>query len=151
MASEPGTPVERPRIGPAAPERLQGLLEEVPLHRALGLKVAAVHPDGLELQAHPGAAYSIGAGQLHGGAVASILDTAATFALIATTGDDWGTVDLRVDYLRPAPVGRLEVSARVLHAGRRVGRAVAELTEPANGRVVAGAVGTFVRQAQGER
>jgi uncharacterized protein (TIGR00369 family) len=144
MAAEPGA------TGPLPPERLQAVLEETPLHRALGLQVTAADGHRLELLAHPGAEHAIGPDQLHGGVVATILDTAATFALIAATGTDWGTVDIRVDYLRPAPVGPLAASARVLHAGRRLGRASAEVADPATGRTVASAVGTFARHVQGE-
>lgn len=140
---------------PAAPQRagadrLQALVDETPLHRALGLQVASVTASGLVLRAQPSAEHAVAQGQLHGGAVAMLLDTAATFALIGVTGDDWGTVDLRVDYLRPAPVAPLEAAGRVLHAGRRLGRAAAELIDPETGRVVASAVGTFVRQAPEE-
>ena len=96
--------------------------------------------------AAPGREHSTeGTDMLHGGVVAAMLDTAATFALIAATGIDWSTVDLRIDYLRPAPVGPLVVRGTVVHAGRRFARARAELTEPRNGRLLAEAVGTFVR------
>lgn len=128
-----------------SPERLQALLEETPLHRALGLEVTEAGGDRLVLAARPSSEHAIGPEQLHGGTVASILDTAATFALIAATGSDWGTVDLRVDFLRPAPVGPLEATGHVLHAGRRLGRACAEVRDPVTGRAVASAVGTFVR------
>lgn len=149
-------PRERNGGNPAAPQAgaahpvgvdgLQALLEETPLHRALGLQVVSVDDSRLVLRARPSAEHAVAHQQLHGGAVAMILDTAATFALIGATNDDWGTVDLRVDYLRPAPVAALEATGRVLHAGRRLGRAAAELVDPETGRSVASAVGTFVRQ-----
>lgn len=134
--------------GPMPIDRLQAMLDAVALHRALGLRFTAVTDDRIQLEARPSADHSVGPGQLHGGVVATVLDTAATFALIAATGSDWGTVDLRVDYLRPAPVACVEASAGVLRAGRSLGRAEAELVDPATGRIVASAVGTFVRQAE---
>lgn len=129
-------------------ERLRALLDEPPLHRSLGLEVAVVREGELVVVARPGEEHAVGPGQLHGGVVATILDTAATFALVAATGTDWGTVDLRVDYLRPAPVGRLEATARVLHAGRRLGRASATLSDPTTGRTLATAVGAFARHGE---
>ena len=81
------------------------------------------------IEATAGAAHlnAEGSGVVHGGIVATLLDAAATFALIALDGDDWSTVDLRIDYLRPVPAGPLRVSGEVVHAGRRFGRASAAL------------------------
>jgi uncharacterized protein (TIGR00369 family) len=61
-------------------------------------------------------------GILHGGAVVSLLDTAAAFAVHTIIEPDARTVtvDLTVHFLRPASEGRVEATARVLRRGRRV-------------------------------
>ena len=61
-------------------------------------------------------------GILHGGAVVSLLDTAAAFAVHTVIEPDGRTVtvDLTVHFLRPASAGRIEATARVLRRGRRV-------------------------------
>lgn len=61
-------------------------------------------------------------GILHGGAVVSLLDTAAAFAVHTVIDADARTVtvDLTVHFLRPASEGRIEATARVLRRGRRV-------------------------------
>ena len=61
-------------------------------------------------------------GILHGGAVVSLLDTAAAFAVHTVIEPDARTVtvDLTVHFLRPASTGRIEAQARVLRRGRRV-------------------------------
>lgn len=61
-------------------------------------------------------------GILHGGAVVSLLDTAAAFAVHTVIEPDARTVtvDLTVHFLRPASDGRIEAHARVLRRGRRV-------------------------------
>ena len=61
-------------------------------------------------------------GILHGGAVVSLLDTAAAFAVHTVIEPDARTVtvDLTVHFLRPASDGRIEARARVLRCGRRV-------------------------------
>ncbi len=126
-------------------EELQRLVDTSPVHRALGLRARAAQA-GVVFDASPGPEHTTDERDvLHGGVVATILDTAATFALIDSTGADWSTVDLRIDYLRPAPVAPLEVSGHVVQAGRRIGRARAELAERGSGRLLASAVGTFVR------
>ena len=61
-------------------------------------------------------------GLRHGGAVVSLMDTAAAFA-VHTLLEPAGrtvTVDLTVHFLRPAGAGRVEARARVLRRGRRV-------------------------------
>jgi acyl-CoA thioesterase len=61
-------------------------------------------------------------GILHGGAVVSLLDTAAAFAVHTVIDAEARTVtvDLTVHFLRPASLGRVEATARVLRRGRRV-------------------------------
>jgi uncharacterized protein (TIGR00369 family) len=61
-------------------------------------------------------------GIMHGGAVVSLLDTAAACAVHTVIEPDGRTVtvDLTVHFLRPAFAGRIEAHARVLRRGRRV-------------------------------
>jgi uncharacterized protein (TIGR00369 family) len=129
---------------------LQRLLDSTPLHRALGLRVVSVGDDGVVLRAKAGPEHLIedGGDYLHGGVVATVLDSAATFALIGATGDDWSTVDLRVDYLRPVPPGSLEIRGSAVQIGRRLGRARAEVIAAGAGPVLASGTGTFVRAVQ---
>jgi len=126
---------------------LQGLVDSSPVHRGLRLTVVTADEAGLAFEAAPGEEHAgADGGQfLHGGAVSALLDTAATFALINATGTDWSTVDLRVDFVRPAPVGALLVRGTVVQAGKRLGRAAAELSDAASGRLLASCAGTFVR------
>lgn len=59
---------------------------------------------------------------IHGGVLSALVDTtggAAVFSLIGTE-DRASTVDLRVDYLRPAGMETLVCEARVLRLGNRV-------------------------------
>lgn len=72
----------------------------------------------------------------HGGILGAVIDAAGTFALIAATGRDWITVDMRVDFERPAGPAALVARARPLRVGRRLGLAEVEL-EDAEGRIVA--------------
>lgn len=126
-------------------EELQRLVDTSPVHRTLGLRARAAE-EGVLFDTAPDREHSTDGGDvLHGGVVATMLDTAATFALIESTGTDWSTVDLRIDYLRPAPVAPLEIRGHVVRAGRQFGRAKAELSDPRSGRLLAEAVGTFVR------
>jgi uncharacterized protein (TIGR00369 family) len=126
-------------------ETLQTYLDEAPLHALLGGFSVAATETGVALHGSLFAAAENAAGSTiaHGGAAATLLDTALTFALIAATDLDWTTVDLRVDYLRPVPIASVRVTGEVVHTGRRIGRAQGELVDH-QGSVCARAVGTFV-------
>jgi len=134
----------RTRFGAA---ELQQLVDAARLHRELEMRVQFAGGGSVVIEAVAGAAHlnAEGSCAVHGGIVATLLDAAATFALIALDGDDWSTVDLRIDYLRPVPAGPLSVSGEVVHAGRRVGRASAALSSAPAGQDCARATGTFVR------
>lgn len=61
-------------------------------------------------------------GVVHGGVIASLVDTAAAFAILTFLEPDQTTttVDLTIHYLRPLLKGRITAEARVLRAGRRI-------------------------------
>jgi uncharacterized protein (TIGR00369 family) len=129
------------------PSELQHLVDVSPVHRRLRLTVITADETGVTCRAEPGAEETgEDNGQfLHGGVVATLLDAAATFALISATGTDWSTVDLRTDFLRPAPAGVLLVSGTAVQAGKRLGRASATVSDPASGRLLATGGGTFAK------
>jgi uncharacterized protein (TIGR00369 family) len=64
---------------------------------------------------------SPGTRQYHGGAIASLIDIAGDYALWAVLGYGVPTINIRIDYLRPASDTRLRAQARVRKAGRTVG------------------------------
>lgn len=118
------------------------LLAEVPLHEAVGLELVEWGEASVVFRFAPPALARAPGGGVHGGALATALDTAACFAVMAATRADCTTVDLRIDYLRPALDAEFRVRAKVLRAGRRFAWADAEL-ETLEGRLVATARGTF--------
>jgi uncharacterized protein (TIGR00369 family) len=124
---------------------LQRQLDGIPVHAGQHLRITT-GADGVQIDGFLGADSARGEGyeQAHGGAVAALLDTAATFALVARTSQPWATVDLRVDFLRPVPLGPVRLTGIVLQAGRTAGRARAELLD-SGGQSCAVAIGTFVR------
>jgi uncharacterized protein (TIGR00369 family) len=79
---------------------------------------------------------------IHGGALATALDTAACFAAIAAVGEDCATVDLRIDYLRPALDDTLLVTGALVRLGRRFAWSDAAVTTN-DGRPLTTARGLF--------
>jgi uncharacterized protein (TIGR00369 family) len=86
-------------------------------------------------------------GILHGGALVSLLDTAAAFAVLTllAPGQRTVTVDLTVHFLRPVSSGRVEARARVLREGGRVCIISVEATDQ-TGVLISTATTTYVKQ-----
>jgi uncharacterized protein (TIGR00369 family) len=124
----------------------QRLLDDIPLHASQRLRLTVV-AGGVRIEGVLGeeSARSRVHAQAHGGAVSALLDTAATFAVACETKQAWSTLDLRVDFLRPVPLGPIAVTGAVVRAGRRVARASADLLD-GSGRRCAMAIATFVRE-----
>jgi uncharacterized protein (TIGR00369 family) len=83
------------------------------------------------------------AGTLHGGVLATLVDTAMGQAVRSATGDDDvpATSQLTVTYLRPGRTGPLEVTARVRTRGEHLTVCDAEVEQ--EGRSLVHAVATF--------
>lgn len=124
-------------------EDAERLLAICAFHADLGLRLVEWEHGRVRFSFHPPASVRSGeAGVIHGGALATALDTAACFAVMAAVGVDCSTVDLRTDFLRPASAQELTVTGTLLRAGRRFGWADAALIAP-DGKLVATARGTF--------
>lgn len=59
---------------------------------------------------------------VHGGAIASLIDTASAFAVLTQIEIDQRvtTTDLTIHYLRPVATGRMTATARIVRGGRRL-------------------------------
>ncbi|PZA10472.1 hypothetical protein DNX69_13985 [Rhodopseudomonas palustris] len=68
----------------------------------------------------------------HGGILATLLDTAGSYAVATRLGRPPQTIDMRVDYLRPAYEATLTVEATVFHYGRTVATVDAQVSNPDN-------------------
>jgi acyl-CoA thioesterase len=114
-----------------------------PFSALLGFRYIAVSADEAVVEADPGPEHCNGGGIVHGGFLASLLDTTTGWAVHALVreGDAAPHVHLSVQYVRAAVPGvTLVCRGRCVGVGRRVGSTEAEITQ--DGRVVARAVGT---------
>lgn len=97
----------------------------IPFNAHLGLRVDAIGPGRCVLRlpwrdAFTGDPFRPA---VHGGVISTLVDTAggaACFSLLENPNDRVSTVDLRVDYLRPARLEDLVCVARVVRMGNRV-------------------------------
>ena len=100
-------------------ERVQTMITRAPYHQWLGLKVSAIHEDGIELTAtwreewvvNPEWRYT------HGGVLAALIDLAADWAMIKKLGRPVPTIDLRVDFHSAALPGDLSCRGKIVKVG----------------------------------
>lgn len=85
-------------------------------------------------------------GLLHGGATASLIDTATAMAIIGNLdeGEKATTIDLSVHFLRPVSGGEISCTAKVVRAGKRIIFLSAEVFDD-QGRVIATALSTYTK------
>jgi uncharacterized protein (TIGR00369 family) len=121
--------------------------EKVAFNKMLGLKLVKVTPQGVEarIDMRPELIGHYGYNRIHGGVISAVLDaigSAAVMAALAAQHMDesptkrlerfakLGTIDLRVDYLRPGIGEHFTITANALRVGSRVGSSRMEFCGP---------------------
>jgi acyl-CoA thioesterase len=123
-------------------------LDHVPFAKLLGIEVDAVEPGHAVLSMKLRDDLMRNNGIAHGGAIATLIDSAMAIAIMAqlAEGERTVTVDLTIHYLRPISEGTAKASARVVRAGRRVITVSAELFGD-DGKLAATAISTYLRSS----
>jgi len=134
--------------------------ESIVFNQTLGLKITKVTPGGVtgriamrpELVGHP--SYN----RIHGGVISAGLDAMGGIAVLAAIGarhmDEpiearlhrfakLGTIDLRIDYLRPGIGDHFELRAEVLRLGSRVASTRMEF-RGADGKLLSTGAGAYI-------
>ncbi len=121
-------------------------LDDVPFAKLLGIEVDLLEPGHAVLSMKMRDDLMRNGGIAHGGAVATLIDSAMAFAIIQSLGENEHTVtvDLTIHYLRPLSAGTARASARVVRAGKRVITVSAELFDH-NDKLSATAISTYLR------
>ena len=156
-------PMEPPPIA-FEPEFADGLRlmfeQQVVFNRVIGLKLLSIRPDGVqgridmreELIGH------FGHRRIHGGVISAGLDAMGGIATMAAIGarhmdeppatrlqrfGKLGTIDLRIDYLRPGIGTHFLLSAEVLRLGSRVASTRMEF-RGADGKLLSTGAGAYI-------
>lgn len=135
-AGDDGPGKDAPAAGTLADAAaLEALFLASPYIAGLGIRVEAVDAAAgrvaASLALRPELERAAGSGQFHGGAIAALIDVAGDMAVAVGLGGGVPTIDLRVDYLRPATGARLVATATVRKLGRTVALADVEVVDAA--------------------
>ena len=146
------------------PEYVEGLRkvfeELIVFNQLLGLKLVSVTHDTVvgRIAMRPDLVGHFGYNRLHGGVISAVLDTTAGLAVLAAGGArhmheppaqrlqrfaKLGTIDLRVDYLRPGISEHFEARAQVIRLGSRVASTRMEFLD-AQGKLVSTGSGVYI-------
>ena len=132
--------------------------ESVPFNRVLGIKVESIDPDDAKIRfdMRPDLIGNPRRQILHGGVIAAVLDVAAGLAIhhaVArhraeepTQGQfpSIGTIDLKIDYLRPGRGNYFIATGRVSRVGSRVAFAQMELVNDTGEMIATGSTAYMV-------
>ena len=90
--------------------------------KMLGIRFVEAHEDGITIELEIKPEFINGAGVVHGGVCATLVDAAAGGGIHNVIGrtSRMTTVELKVNYLRPVVEGKLTARARVVKAGRTI-------------------------------
>jgi uncharacterized protein (TIGR00369 family) len=110
-----------------------GSLPTPPFMELLGVRMVSVEPGAAVFEFEPGEYMYSPLGNVHGGIVTVLLDTAMGCSFHATlpAGAGYTTLELKVNFVRPVTArdGTLRAEGRVLSAGARVATAEAQLRD----------------------
>jgi acyl-CoA thioesterase len=132
------------------PEREQQIHEKFDTNhfpRMLGIEIDSIEDGRARLSVEVRKELKQLQGVMHGGAIASLIDTAVAFAIVGASEpeDRFTTVEMKINYLRPISEGRVVADARIIKDGRRIVVADCDVFD-ANGKLAAKGLLTYIRQ-----
>lgn len=133
-------------ISEADKRKAAEFVKNVPYARLLGFELADLSAGEATIKLQMRDELRQPYGVLHGGATASLIDTAMAFAVRTCVADDvpTTTIDLTVHYLRPHTEGEIVCTAKVERAGQRILTVSAEVFNE-QGKLIATALSTYMK------
>jgi uncharacterized protein (TIGR00369 family) len=127
-------------------ERLKRAARSLPFVSLCGIELESAEPGSAVMSLAVRQELKRDNGVVHGGAIATLIDTCTAFAIIPLLEEDEHsvTVDLTISYLRPLTTGTATASAKILREGRRVMVLSAEVLDH-EGKLAATALSTYLR------
>ncbi|MCU0582374.1 MAG: PaaI family thioesterase [Syntrophales bacterium] len=117
------------KLNPDYVKTVTGLANQSPYFRHLGMVIAELGMGEALVELQPRDHHLQVYGNVHGGVIASLADTAVFWSCFAELDETVGitTVDLKVNYLAPVAEGMLTARGRRIRLGRTLGLGEAEI------------------------
>jgi len=127
-------------------ERLESAARNIPFVSFVGIQLESAEPGSASMSLVVRDELKRNNGVMHGGAIATLIDTCTAFAIIPllAEGEHSVTVDLTISYLRPLTTGTARASAKILRQGARVVVLSAEVLDH-EGNLAATALSTYLK------
>jgi uncharacterized protein (TIGR00369 family) len=135
-----------PTVLELAEKLMRGEAPPPPIGRLLGFVLKAVEPGRAVFEMEADERHHNPMGTLHGGVYTDLADAAMGWAYAATLGEgeNFTTVELKINFLRAVREATLTAEAKVVKAGATMGYVECEVTDD-QGRLVAKAASTCLK------
>ncbi|HEV8694181.1 MAG TPA: PaaI family thioesterase [Lysobacter sp.] len=126
-------------------QAIQDSVRTAPYPNLIGMRMAALDFDSCRIELELGERHMQPFGLVHGGVLATLIDTATFWAGFMRLPEDAGlvNVDLKLNYLRAVTRGHLRAEGRCLRAGRQLSYAEASVFDEA-GELIAHGTSTLM-------
>lgn len=127
-------------------QRAAAALSDLPFARLMGMRLVDIRPNEAVIEMEMRDDLKQPSGVLHGGATATVIDTAMAFAVRTHLADHefTATIDLTVHYLRPHTAGTITCTAKCVRAGKRIFTVAADVANE-EGKLIATGLSTYTK------
>jgi acyl-CoA thioesterase len=136
------------QLSPERIELIRKQLENIPFARFLGIELEEIRSGTATLRMPVTEDLKRNNGIVHGGAIASLIDSATAFAILYLDPQRQSlTIDLTINFLRPLSDGYALAKATIIRAGRRIIVVSAEAFD-SSGNLLATALSSYISDSQ---
>ena len=138
--------MSQPELTDQQQQRIKRGLERMPFGQLLGIQLERAERGMATMSFEITDALKQNNGVVHGGAIASLIDTATAFAIIPLLkdGETASTIELSISYLRPLITGKVTCSALIRREGKRLIALSADVLD-SEGNLAATSLSTYMR------
>jgi len=131
------------------PERLRLIREKFETNHfptSIGIELDSIEAGRARLSLEVKPQHLQLAGIMHGGAIATLIDTAVAFAIVGASEPKarFSTIEMKVNYLSAIREGRIIAEAKLIRDGRRIVVAECDVID-SNGQLAAKGLLTYLR------
>ncbi len=133
-------------ITPEVLDKIRAKFELNHFPKLIGIEIDDITPGRAKLSLEVSEKHRQLQGIMHGGAIATLIDTAVAFAIVGTSEPNakFTTIELKINYLSPLVEGRVVAEARLIRDGKRIVVAECDVFDPA-GKLAAKGLLTYMR------